>query len=141
VFTYADGQKLMFTVGSFLAPQALTFFVELEDASARTAEGAAARADTSRAPPQYQVMIKLADNGMLNVGREVGAFRQRGEEVPRESMQALDVALRQGASLDPGNKLLGRGVYTPQDAVRLGFGLEAVSGFGVQNLAGKEYAD
>jgi hypothetical protein len=134
VFTYADGQKLLYTVNTFLAPQALTFFVELEDASARTAEGAAARADTSRAPPQYQVVIKLV--GMLNIGREVGAFRQRGEEVPHESMQALDVALRQGASLDPGNKLLGRGVYTPQDAVRLGFGLEAVSGSTGQENSG-----
>jgi hypothetical protein len=118
----------MWTVGPILAPQTLTFFVEMQDASARTAEGASARADPSgRKPPQYQIVIKPADNGVLNVGREVANFRQRGEEVPRESMQALDVALRQGASLDPGNKLMGRGVYTPQDAVRLGFGLEAVS--------------
>jgi hypothetical protein len=56
LFCFADNQKLLYTSGAWLPVGEVTFFVELEDESARTPGGAAARADPARKTPQYKVL-------------------------------------------------------------------------------------
>ncbi|GFH26845.1 hypothetical protein HaLaN_25064, partial [Haematococcus lacustris] len=42
--------------------------------------------------------------------------------MPRESLHALDVALRQGAASDPLTRVVGRGLYTERGRTKIGEG-------------------
>lgn len=75
---------------------------------------------------QVQVGI-TGPGGAFSPGEEINNALQRvgdSQQVSRETMQALDVAFKQAAQMDPNNRVMGRGVYNMNNKESLSFGIE-----------------
>ncbi|GAX84399.1 hypothetical protein CEUSTIGMA_g11821.t1 [Chlamydomonas eustigma] len=125
-----DGQKILFTAEEFLPQGTVMYSIEATE----TKLGGATPTPSRGAGPLTTYKIKIQPTAALDISSDLQLFRSGQQaDYKRESMQALDVAMRQTASTLPSNRMMGRGVYTQDGKVKIGFGTEAWHGY-VQSL-------
>ncbi|KAL6749939.1 Piwi domain-containing protein [Haematococcus lacustris] len=128
-----DGQKILYANKAFIPPTGSVDTVDILDEGPGVAAGDAARkpAGAKSTPTTYEVAVRpIQPSPVLPAGEQLAAVRsgQLGQ-MPRESLHALDVALRQTATQDPNNRMVARGVYTSENRSKIGFGMEAWHGY------------
>ncbi|KAL6762861.1 Piwi domain-containing protein [Haematococcus lacustris] len=122
-----DGQKILFLQQDFLArhmaqQQEYVQFVDVPDAGPGVVAQGGATARTQATT--FRVQVKRIEPAyQLPVGEQLAAYMAgQLSEMPRESLHALDVALRQGAASDPLTRVVGRGLYTERGRTKIGEG-------------------
>lgn len=122
-FAY-DQQKLLFTASEFLTAgdARQTWYVD-PNPNKQPASAAAQ-------PARRGFYVSIQRTAVRDIAKDIQLFfDDPAKELPRECMQALDIAAKADAAADPDKRIVGRGVYSREGFIPLKPGTEAWQGY------------